>query len=156
MPLNTPSHAPATPRTRPMPSAGRSERLRNAEILAAVVTPCQSTGVVDPDALTKLCRALVGHGCDGLFVAASTGESVLLDEDDRRVLTVAAREAVPRNAVLYVGVAGLGSKQTIRYARNAAADGADVAVAMAPFFMKLSQHEVAAYFLEIAEASPIP
>jgi 4-hydroxy-tetrahydrodipicolinate synthase len=91
-----------------------------------------------------------------LFVAASTGESVLLDEDDRRALTVAAREAAPQTAALYVGVAGLGSKQTIRYARNAAADGADVAVAMAPYFMKMSQGEVAAYFLEIAEASPIP
>lgn len=134
----------------------RSEKLRSAEILAAVVTPCKSTGVIDPHAMSSLCREIAGHGCDGLFVAASTGESVLLDEDDRRMLTVAAGEAVPREGMLYVGVAGLGSKQTIRYARNAAEDGADVAVVMAPFFLKMSQREVAEYLLDIAEASPIP
>ena len=129
---------------------------RFAGVVAAVVTPCKSPGVVDPVAMSRLCRILVAEGCDGLFIGASTGEAVLLDEVERRSLTIAAREAVPEVATIYMGVSGLGLKQTIRYARNAAEDGADVAVVMAPFFFKVGQREVAEYLLAVADASPIP
>lgn len=129
---------------------------RFSGVVAAVVTPCQSTGVVDPEAMSRLCGQLAATGCDGLFIAASTGESALLDEDDRRSLTAAAREAVPATTSIYAGVSGMGLKQTIRYARHAAQDGADVAVVMAPFFLKIGQREVVEYVLAIADASPIP
>jgi dihydrodipicolinate synthase/N-acetylneuraminate lyase len=98
----------------------------------------------------------VAEGCDGLFIAASTGESVFLDEDDRRLLFVAARNAVPDTTTIYAGVSGFGRKQSVRYAENAARDGADVAVVMAPYFLKVSQREVSEYLLTIADASPIP
>jgi 4-hydroxy-tetrahydrodipicolinate synthase len=129
---------------------------RFAGVVAAVVTPCESPGNIDPAAMSRLCRVLASQGCDGLFIAASTGEAVLLDEVDRRSLTVAAREAVPEVTTIYMGVSGLGLKQTIRYAQNAAEDGADAAVVMAPFFLKVGQREVAEYLLAIADASPIP
>jgi dihydrodipicolinate synthase/N-acetylneuraminate lyase len=125
-------------------------------VIAAVVTPCSSPGDVDPPSLSRLCRILVAEGCDGLFIASSTGESVFLDEGDRRALVVAAREAVPESTTLYAGVSGLGLKQTIRYAALAAEDGADVAVVMTPFFLKISQSEFENYVLAVANASPIP
>jgi dihydrodipicolinate synthase/N-acetylneuraminate lyase len=121
-----------------------------------MVTPCKAPGVVDPAAMSRLSDTLSQHGCDGLFVAASTGESLLLDEDDRRALTVAARNGAKPETLIYAGVSGMGLKQTIRYAHNAAADGADVAVIMAPFFFKIDQRELAAYFMAIADASQIP
>jgi dihydrodipicolinate synthase/N-acetylneuraminate lyase len=129
---------------------------RFAGIVAAVVTPCKSAGMVDPEALAHLCRQLVAHGCDGLFIAASTGEAALLDEDDRRSLTVAARNAVCASTAIYTGVSGMGLKQTIRFAKHAAQDGADAAVVMAPFFLRINQQEVAQYLLAIADACPIP
>ena len=106
--------------------------------------------------MTRLCRELAAHGCDGLFVGGSTGELPLLDEDDRRALVAAASEGVDSKTVIYAGVSGCGIKQTRRYARNAAADGAQVAVVMAPFFLKLRQVELLHYFISIADASPIP
>ncbi|MEX0642994.1 MAG: dihydrodipicolinate synthase family protein [Pirellulales bacterium] len=125
-------------------------------VVAAMVTPCKSPGEIDPEALSHLCRMLVAHGCHGLFVVASTGEGPLLSESDRRSLTVAAREAVPTTTSIYTGVSGLGLKQTIQNARHAAADGADAAVVMTPFFVRLCQEEVAEYVLAVADASPIP
>jgi 4-hydroxy-tetrahydrodipicolinate synthase len=106
--------------------------------------------------MQRLCRILVNRGCHGIFAVGSTGEMPFLDEDDRRSLTVAAREGMGAEAKLYVGVTGLGLKQTIRYAKNAAADGADVAVVMAPMVFKFSQTELAAYTRAAADASPIP
>ncbi|MBN2580631.1 MAG: dihydrodipicolinate synthase family protein [Pirellulales bacterium] len=122
----------------------------------AIIAPCLPTGEVDPGATRRLCRILTDHGCHGIFVLGSTGEMPFLDEDDRRALTVAAREGVGARATLYVGTTGLGLKQTIRYTKNAAEDGADVAVIMAPMIFKFSQPELAAYTRAAADASPIP
>lgn len=125
-------------------------------VVAAVVTPCREPGVVGADAMQRLCHQMSSHGCDGLFVVSSTGEAVLLDESDRRVLISAARRGVQGEVHLYAGVTGLGAKQTILYANNAAADGANVAVVMAPFFLKLGQRELVEYFVRVADVSPIP
>ena len=121
-----------------------------------MITPCSSPGVVDSLATEKLCAQLAKHGCDGLFISSSTGESAFLDEEDRRILTTSARKAVTSDTLIYAGVSGLGLQQTIRYAKNAAQDGADVAVVMAPFLFKISQAELIDYLLRIADASPIP
>jgi dihydrodipicolinate synthase/N-acetylneuraminate lyase len=125
-------------------------------VVAAFVTPCSKPGEVDAVAAGRLAKTLVENGCDGLFVSSSTGESVLLDEDDRRVLTTAVRNAIPSTAQIYAGISGFGLKQTLRIARNAQADGANAVVAMAPFFQKFNQNELIAYFTAIADESPLP
>jgi 4-hydroxy-tetrahydrodipicolinate synthase len=131
-------------------------RRRYGGVVVAIVAPCLPTGEVDPPAMSRLCRILTDKGCHGVFVIGSTGEMPYLDEDDRRRLTVAAREGLGNDATLYVGATGLGLKQTIRYAKNAAADGADVAEIMSPLVFPFSQVELAAYTRAVADASPIP
>jgi 4-hydroxy-tetrahydrodipicolinate synthase len=133
-----------------------SRQPKYAGVIAAMVSPCSSPGVIDSLATERLCSQLAKHGCGGVFIASSTGESHFLDEDDRRILTVAARKALTPETLIYAGVTGLGLKQSIRYSRNAAQDGADVAVIMAPIMFQISQSELADYLLRIAEASPIP
>lgn len=123
--------------------------------VAAVVTPCRSPGEPDPDRMRAFCRRLVREGCDGLFLLGSTGELPLLDEPDRQRLVAAAREGAGP-AIVYAGVSGTGLKQSIRYAAQAADAGADVAVLMAPFFLKLSQHELFQYVVRLADVSTIP
>ncbi len=125
-------------------------------VVAVTITPCRPAGEVDPQALGRLCGKLADAGCHGVFVAGSTGEMPLLDERDRRGLTQAAAEALGSRAVLYSGATGTGVRQTVQYARNAADDGADVAVVMAPGFFKFGQPELLAYARAIADASPIP
>lgn len=132
------------------------EGLGYGGVVAVTVTPCRTVGEVDPSAMQRLCEILSSRGCDGVFVAASTGELILLDEDQRRQLTSAAREGVASRSLVYAGVSGLGLKQTVRFARNAASDGADVAVVMAPFFLRFNQRETLAYLRAVADASPIP
>jgi 4-hydroxy-tetrahydrodipicolinate synthase len=131
-------------------------RMRFGGVIAAMITPCREAGIVDPLATRRLADILIEHGCDGLFVAGSTGELPLLDEGDRRTVIAAACEGASEKATVYAGVSGTGLKQTIQYARNAAADGAHVAVVMAPFFLKLRQVELLYYLQSVADGSPIP
>ncbi|MFG0261451.1 MAG: dihydrodipicolinate synthase family protein, partial [Novipirellula sp. JB048] len=134
----------------PLPLAG-SRRL-----LAALPTPCGEPGVVDPAAMARLAVQVARHGCDGVFVLGSTGEMVLIDEVERRKLTSETRRQLDSSTLLYVGIGGFGAKQATRYAALAGRDGADVAVAMAPFFQRLDQTQLVSHFEQIADHSPIP
>lgn len=125
-------------------------------VISAMITPCLQTGVPDMGEVTRLASHLVAEGCHGLFVLGSTGELPFLDEDHRREVVIATREGAKSDAKIYAGVSGTGVKQVIRYATNAAEDGADVAIAMAPFFLKTDQSGLYAYINQIADASPIP
>jgi 4-hydroxy-tetrahydrodipicolinate synthase len=121
-----------------------------------MITPCRAPGVIDTEATATLARELTARGCQGLFVPSSTGELAMLDDTDRRRLVAAARRGVGQDRLIYAGVSGMGLKQTQRYANEAAEAGADVALAMAPFFVKLDQRELVSYITALAEASPIP
>lgn len=125
-------------------------------VIAALITPCREPGIPDPAAIKRLSGILIDRGCHGLFVAGSTGEQPLLDEDQRRELIAAAREGAGNEALIYAGVSGCGAKQAVRYAGNAEKDGADAAIVMAPFFLNTSQQGLLEYIRYIADASPIP
>ncbi len=127
-----------------------------AGVIPAMISPCQATKEPDIEGVEKLAHTLIKHGCHGLFVAGSTGELPFLDEDQRREIVRAARHGAGDKAMLYAGVSAMGIKQILRYTQNAAEDGADVAVAMAPFFLKADQNQLYAYICEIADESPIP
>lgn len=130
--------------------------MNNYKNIAATITPCRAPGEVDFDAAKNFYRALLQNGCDGLFVVGSTGGLSFLDAEQRRAVIKAAATAAEGRAQVYAGVSGTGAKQILDYARDAADAGADVAVVMAPFFLKLSQRELTAYIEEIADASPLP
>lgn len=132
-------------------------------VIAASLTPCQSPGEIDPQGMAHLSRELISHGCDGLFVISSTGEMPFLDEQERIALIAAARQGINESKidytaepVLYAGVSGTGLKQTIHYAKEAAHAGADVAVVMAPFFLRYDQPQLLEYIRRIADVSDLP
>jgi 4-hydroxy-tetrahydrodipicolinate synthase len=125
-------------------------------LVVALPTPCAPPGVLDPTALGRWSQQVEQRGVDGVFVLSSTGEMVLIDDDNRRRLVSEARTHLRDDTTLLVGVGGYGPQQAIRLATAAAADGGDVAVLMAPFFQLLSQRELRASVEQIADASPIP
>ena len=61
-------------------------------IFPALGTPLTSGGEVNAAALEKLLARVYSAGVDGVYVCGSTGEGVLLDEDQRRkVVDIAAQ-----------------------------------------------------------------
>jgi len=127
-----------------------------AGVIVPLITPCQEDGQIDLPAIVRCSRELTARGCDGIFIVSSTGGMPFLDDQDRVRMITAARQGVGCDKTLYVGISGMGAKQTIRFAKEAQRLGADAAVVMSPFFLRLSQAELLRYFVEIADACPIP
>ena len=75
-------------------------------ILSGLMVPAVSTfdaaGDLDRAAFQFNLDAHLAHGVDGVLVAGSSGESALLDDEDRRSLLGWARERIPAFGWLFL------------------------------------------------------
>jgi 4-hydroxy-tetrahydrodipicolinate synthase len=125
-------------------------------VLTAIVTPFREDGAVDLDAFQELARHLVDHGSDGLVVAGTTGESPTLSDGERRDLVRAAVEAVGEDASVVAGTGTYSTEHSIHLTEQAAADGADAALVVTPYYNKPPQRGIVAHFEAIARVTELP
>jgi dihydrodipicolinate synthase/N-acetylneuraminate lyase len=131
--------------------------------LAGIFGPVVSTfdagsGELDLAAFDANVRAHVAAGLAGIVVAGSTGEAVLLDEDERAQLVDRARTAVPSDRLLIVGAGGESTRNTIRRCRAAGAAGADAVLVVSPHYYTaaMTADAILGHFRRVADESPIP
>jgi len=94
----------------------------------------------------------------GMVVLGSTGEPVMLSDDERRdVLRVAAEFAAPEK-VLIAGVGAESVAETLKMCDYAASLNYDAALVRTPFFYKpsLKPELVLNFFRTVADRSPLP
>jgi 4-hydroxy-2-oxoglutarate aldolase len=140
-----------------LPEDGLAERL--AGVFLPVTTPFDGvTGDVAPVSFRENLRAWIAAGVDGIVLFGSTGEGVLLDEDEKTRLTAYAREVVPAGVPLVVGSGMDSTRATIRATRAMAAAGADAALIHPPPYFGAYLPAVALldHYHAAADASPVP
>jgi 4-hydroxy-2-oxoglutarate aldolase len=94
----------------------------------------------------------------GLVVLGSTGEAVMLSDDERReVLRLAAETAAP-DKVLIAGVGAESVIETLRLTEHAATLGYDVALVRTPHFYRpqMKPEAMLAFYRTVADRSPLP
>jgi len=94
----------------------------------------------------------------GIVVLGSTGEAILLSDQERRDALKAAREAAAPNKVLIAGTGIESAIETLRLTEYAAELGYDVAMVRTPHYYK-KQMETAnllAFYRTVADRSPLP
>ena len=101
---------------------------------------------------------LVDTALVGLVVLGTTGEAVLLDEDESDRAIAAARSVWPRGRPFFVGTGRESTAATIRACKRAFDLGADVALVRTPGFYKSQMNEdvFVRHYTAVAEASPVP
>jgi 4-hydroxy-2-oxoglutarate aldolase len=127
-------------------------------LMVPAVSTFDANGALDRAAFTSNIDAHFAHGLDGVLVAGSSGESALLDDDDRRALIGWAREHVPSDKWLIAGVGSESTRQTISRARDAKAAGADAVLVVSPhyYLRRMTESALLAHFRAVADASPLP
>jgi dihydrodipicolinate synthase/N-acetylneuraminate lyase len=121
-------------------------------LLAAITTPFGADGGVDLDAFEAHVRWLGEVGLDGLFVAGTTGEGVLLEDDEVEALATRAVAAAGSLQVI-VQVGRPSTRATVALARRALEAGAHGVAAYVPWFYPVTQEQVRAHFLALLEAA---
>jgi len=121
----------------------------------ALVTPFKN-GAVDEAALTRLIRAQVRGGVDGIVPVGTTGESPTLDYDEHiNVIDLSVKVAAGRVKVL-AGTGGNSTEEAIFLTQEAEAAGADGSLQVAPYYNKPSQEGLFQHFKVIARNTRLP
>lgn len=131
---------------------------RPGGVLGPLVTPFHADESLDLAAFELNVRAHLDAGLDGVLVAGSTGEAALLGDDERRVLIAAARRGVPRGKQLLAGTGAESTRHCVARCRDAAAEGADAVLVVAPHYYSnaMTPAAIEAHFLRVADESPLP
>ncbi len=94
----------------------------------------------------------------GLVVLGSTGEAILLSDQERRDVLKTARDAAAPNKVLVAGTGIESAIETLRLTEYAAELGYDVAMVRTPHYYKkqMQAGNILAFYRTIADRSPLP
>jgi 4-hydroxy-2-oxoglutarate aldolase len=94
----------------------------------------------------------------GIVVLGSTGEAIMLSDQERRDVFKVAREAAAPNKVLVAGTGIESAIETLRLTEYAAELGYDIAMVRTPHYYKKQMHaaNILAFYRAVADRSPLP
>jgi 4-hydroxy-2-oxoglutarate aldolase len=94
----------------------------------------------------------------GIVVLGSTGEAILLSDQERRDVLKCAREFAAPNKVLIAGTGIESAIETVRLTEYAAELGYDVAMVRTPHYYKkqMAPANILSFYRTVADRSPLP
>ena len=97
--------------------------LEFGRLITAMITPFRDDGSVDYDTFARLCEGLLAAGNDALVVTGTTGESPVLDEDERASLYREAVGVAKGKGKVIAGTGGYNTDESLHLSRMAAECG---------------------------------
>lgn len=125
-------------------------------IIAYPITPFNSDGGIDAQALRRCINHLIDEGVHAIAPLGSTGESAYLSDMEWDEAAEVSIQEVRKRVPVVVGISDLTTRNAIRRARFAQSAGADAVMVLPISYWKLSEKEIVWHYSEIAKAIDIP
>ena len=125
-------------------------------IVPALVTPFRSDERIDFSAWQKIIDAMIASGVNGLLAVGGQGEFFSLDEEERVVAMRFCCQYVAGRVPVYANVGCVSTRETVRLAEKAEAEGIDYAVVITPYYLKPSADELKEHYADVCRAVRIP
>jgi|SRR5437660_335359 len=125
---------------------------------AAALTPLRAGGAeLDEEAIEAYVEFLAGGGLDGLLALGTTGEGILLAEDERRRAAERFVEAAGDSLAVVVHCGAQTTAETVALARHAAEIGAGGVAVIGPPYFAFDEEALRAHFVAAGRAcAPLP
>jgi 4-hydroxy-tetrahydrodipicolinate synthase len=124
-------------------------------ILAPHMVPLDDRGRINEKELARYVDWLVERGIHGLYPNGSTGEFLRFTPEERRRIVEIVCQATAGRVPVVAGAAEGTAAETIRACEHCQEAGATAVAIVSPYYYRLSQESIYAYFREIAGHSPI-
>lgn len=125
-------------------------------IIPALVTPFDCNNNVDYGALENLVEHLIKKGVNGFYVCGSTAECFLLSDEERMKVARTVINKTNGRVPVVVHVGSVSTDMSVKYAKQAAFDGADYVSSVPPFYYVFSFDEIARHYSTIQKAADKP
>lgn len=117
---------------------------------------------VDYEASYKFFSHLIRSGVDGLVLAGTTAEAVLLSAEERKELIKVARKAASDSGrpdfPILSGISGQSTVESIRLAEDALSVGADFGLLLPPSYWAkaVTKEAILGFYHDVADATALP
>lgn len=121
-----------------------------------MITPFDSDGRPDLDALAAFTDWQITEGIHGLIPLGSTGEFLSMTEAERDAVAACVIDTAAGRVPVLVGTGAEWTDDALRASRRAQAQGADGVMIIPPFYSTPSEEELVAHYTTIAAGLSIP
>ena len=101
-------------------------------------------------------RFLMSFPIGGLYLTGSTGETFLMDGEERMHQVEVVMDEVGDRVPVVVHVGAMSTRASVKLAQQAAAAGAAGVSSVPPFYFKYTNDQIYGYYRDIAEATDLP
>jgi 4-hydroxy-tetrahydrodipicolinate synthase len=122
----------------------------------AVTTPFHNDHSVDHGSLATHIHFLIENGVDYLVVLGTTGESVTLNDEEKRAVVDTVLEANNGKVPVVVGMGGNNTASVLEKIEHFNFTGIDAILSVGPYYNKPTQKGFYEHFKAIAGESPVP
>ena len=125
-------------------------------IFTALLTPFNADYSINDDSLKKLVEFNIESGINGFYVGGSTGEAMLMTQEERKHILKSVKEASGDRVRLIAHVGSTCTDFAVDLALYAKDLGYDAVSAVAPFYYGHTLQAVKQYYYDIAAAADMP
>lgn len=122
----------------------------------AIITPFKQDQSVDLDSLKKIVQHQLKNNVDAVVVLGTTGESPVIDDDEREKIISVVVEEVAKKIPVIVGTGTNNTKHVIEYNEQAEKLKADGVLIVNPYYNKGTQESLIEHYKTISEKTHLP
>lgn len=122
----------------------------------AMVTPFTKNGEVDVKGLKSLTEHLVTGGADYLVVLGTTGESVTLNKEEKKLVLDTVMSCNNGRKPIVLGVGGNNTQEVAQQMSRVESHGISAILSVTPYYNKPSQNGLYEHYKALSEVSKLP
>ncbi|WP_455475662.1 4-hydroxy-tetrahydrodipicolinate synthase [Bartonella sp. B17] len=124
--------------------------------VTALITPFDDNGAIDKKAFCRFVEWQIMQGINGVSPVGTTGESATLSHKEHKQVIELCVEQVAKRVPVIAGVGSNSTSETIELAQHAEKVGADLVLAVTPYYNRPNQRGLYTHFSSLAKAISIP
>ena len=125
-------------------------------VIPAVLSVFDKDENLDEEGTRVFIRHLLSYDIGGLYLTGSTGETFLMDSEERMRQLEVVMEEVGDKVPVVVHVGAMSTRASIKLAQHAEKLGAAGISSVPPFYFKYNQDQIFNYYKDVAESTSLP
>ncbi|MFM7730098.1 MAG: 4-hydroxy-tetrahydrodipicolinate synthase [Flavobacteriales bacterium] len=122
----------------------------------AMVTPFKKDGLVDVPALKRLTDHLIDNGVDYLVVMGTTGETPVLDKEEKKLVLDTVLDTNAGRKPIVLGMGGNNTLDLCKQLDRLEVNGLSGLLSVTPYYNKPTQNGLFEHYRAISEHSKLP
>ena len=125
-------------------------------VIPAVLSVFDKEENLDEESTRVFIRHLLSYDIGGLYLTGSTGETFLMNSEERTRQLEIVMEEVGDKVPVVVHVGAMSTRASISLAKHAEQLGAAGISSVPPFYFKYNQDQIFQYYKDVAESTSLP